>query len=129
MSIGMEKGSTEMAAKHTPGPWTIDRCFDRDHKHSHFQIDAPIPSGLDTKGFSYTVADTQSRDIHISQDEDRANAHLIAAAPEMYRKLEEIWQWLDNIGDGAPDSSPTAKKALNEAAEIRELLDRIEARP
>ncbi|AEY69679.1 hypothetical protein V19_10 [Brucella phage V_19] len=26
---------------------------------------------------------------------DRANAHLIAAAPELYRNLEEVRKWMD----------------------------------
>jgi hypothetical protein len=37
--------------------------------------------------------------------------------------LGELRDWLDDIGDGAPDSSPTRKRALNEAAQIGALLE------
>jgi|SRR6478672_11635845 hypothetical protein len=39
------------------------------------------------------------------------------------KMLGELRDWLDDIGDGAPDSSPTQKRALNEAAQIGALLE------
>jgi hypothetical protein len=39
------------------------------------------------------------------------------------KMLGELREWLDDIGDGAPDSSPTQKRALNEATQIGALLE------
>lgn len=54
-------------------------------------------------------------------------AWTMAAAEHfvMKEKLKELYEWLDDIGDGAPDASQTQKRALNEAAEIRSLLGRL----
>lgn len=43
---------------------------------------------------------------------------------DMRKKLKDLYEWLDGIGDGAPDASPIQKRALNEAAEIGRLLER-----
>ena len=62
-----------MSAKHTPGPWQISKK----------SIDAVV-----TDAGNY-VADC-GLSIVIPDDEQRANARLIAAAPDMLEALEEI---------------------------------------
>ena len=54
------------------------------------------------------------------RDEDKANAHLIAAAPKLYEALEGLLQWYDDITLNNPDlESPIfwdpAIKALKKA--------------
>ena len=82
------------------------------HPTGLFQIDGPEwdPEGCE----AYRVGTTKNK-VH---------ACLLALSPEMYAKLEELYEWLDDIGDGAPDASPTAKRALTEAGEIKRLLER-----
>jgi hypothetical protein len=99
-----------MERKHTPGPWHITDV--RNQKNGQLRIFGADSSGL--------IANVMARHLNCE-----ANAHLIAAAPEMLSLLEELYRWLDDIGDGAPDASSTAKQALNAAAEIRILLDKI----
>lgn len=51
-----------------------------------FEIVAPTPEGLNP-AWAYSVANTLNRHHCISPDEDRANAHLLAAAWDMWRDL------------------------------------------
>ena len=59
-------------AGHTPGPWTV---------HGQWQASVRMPNG---EGF-HVCSDPR----HAS-DESKANARLIAAAPDMLAALEEI---------------------------------------
>jgi hypothetical protein len=71
----------------------------------------------------------------LEQSFDSLQASAKAACEEMDRlredkkelvtKLADLYDWLDDIGDGAPDAGQTARKAMNEAAEIRELLAKV----
>jgi len=67
-----------MEANHTPGPWGIEQ---REHRDSPLYVDNPDIgrvakcSGLNLAGF-------------ISPEQERANAKLISAAPELLTALE-----------------------------------------
>jgi len=52
-----------------------------------------------------------------------ADFHSCDLCIETRDKAHRLRDWLDDIGDGAPDSSPTQKRALNEAAQIGALLE------
>lgn len=72
-----------MGTKHTAGPWRIDGCEIRN------------PSGPNDLLISHGNGDTFSPLIaQVHQDEGRlparANAHLIAAAPDMLAALQEL---------------------------------------
>lgn len=90
-----------MTAKWTKGPWSIDHCLEHKQKDDpgYFQIDAPVTCELTRKGFSYTVADTMNRDYCISPEEDRANAQLIASAPDLAERLELTNQQIKHAMD------------------------------
>ena len=97
------------AGKFTRGPWEEDHCTDHGEQEAgYFQIDAPRPKELTSK-FRYTVADTMNRDYCISPEEDRANAALIAASPELYAALDamlhcsgaEMWAEATTAGEKA----------------------------
>ena len=64
-----------MVAKHTPGPWTIQ--WGRNGN----EYPIAIHNG------TANVVNAISRP---AQDEATANAHLIAAAPEMYETLQKM---------------------------------------
>ena len=70
-----------MNTKHTPGPWTID--------------------GLHISGNGYSIAHINSH----RTTEGRANADLIAAAPELLEALENLLDAVRQNIDGKP---PTA---------------------
>ena len=63
-------------SKHTPGPWFVDSS-------RHF--DTRIKQKVDDDVTIVVMGNWQPQ----FSDEQRANAHLIAAAPEMYEALIE----------------------------------------
>ena len=91
---------------HTPGPWEIERSF----YHGYKSISAQKHSGL-------------AQVVWCMEDEDRspsceANAHLIAAAPELLEALERVKAtgvFLGAIPQGMVDAAiEKAKGALAE---------------
>ena len=92
-------------SKHTPGPWRVDGE----------DISAPdvpcinICAGDFGPSF-YHVCDVSSQLNERTEqfellDSDWANAHLIAAAPEMLAALEEAVRWIDNTSYMMADQS------------------------
>lgn len=65
-----------MSALHTPGPWTVYEG------RSYIDIRIRCPHG--------TLAATDSAGAMLSPEEIRANANVIAAAPELLAALEGI---------------------------------------
>lgn len=69
-------------AKHTPGPWKAFNTFGQDiypeyDSEAMLHIAELCPEG------------TENGDCSITYEEAKANAHLIAAAPEMLKALEQ----------------------------------------
>lgn len=101
-------------SKHTPGPWTVEPPSDQT---PHIWITAPTSSG---------VAKIETCDYNDGQgekltDEDFANAHLIAAAPDLHSAVadylsaidaepeKDIWDtWDGKPADGAQKTSSDA---------------------
>lgn len=79
------------AAKHTPGPWLVER--DR-------SISAPTPAGSPVVLSEVTVAEVRSGGCASLEQAD-ANARLIAAAPDMLEALQAIMFRIQ--GDLQPD--------------------------
>lgn len=62
-------------AKFTPGPWSIKA----------------IPDGSEpSRKYSQYIVGPNVCDVFYTNDVGRANAHLIAAAPELYEALQAI---------------------------------------
>lgn len=103
-------------SKHTPGPWTAHVPYPA--TNPRYAVTASYPNGL-----TFEVAVASMGDW--SMAEARANATLIAAAPELLEALRGIVQELDEFGfinsqDNDPDGgeSPaigTARAAIAKA--------------
>ena len=70
-------------AKFTKGPWKV---VDNGH---FLQISFPWENNPN-------VIDRYCRSVADIHNNDTANANLIAAAPDMYDALEEVWRILDS---------------------------------
>lgn len=70
--------------KHTPGPWRLDNEIIGDGEGNyHRSITARNSCGI-CEVYEHFFTDERYKDSGL------ANAHLIAAAPEMYRALDEL---------------------------------------
>ena len=65
-------------AKHTPGPWAVEEDFNDGEELVGFNI-ISVPSGNEV---------VSNEGISGNSDEDRANARLIAAAPDLLAALK-----------------------------------------
>jgi len=70
--------------KHTPGPWTMHPRFD---DGAEVRAIAPVA----WCGVATTVGSSGSQSIDAA--EARANARLIAAAPDLLAALERLFRW------------------------------------
>lgn len=93
-----------MSARHTPGPWRVCDGFVED-----------------AKGRSIVGAMPPSR----SDEENDANAQLMAAAPELYDALRML---LGVVGNLAPFRPDVAEGALAIADIARAALDKAEGK-
>lgn len=83
-----------MKAEHTPGPWVANDCIVK-------AVDCYGPWVADTD----LMLRYPPRKPHISHAEQRANARLIAAAPDLLAALEELTLWArENTGPKDPNS-------------------------
>jgi hypothetical protein len=101
LAADLERTST-VTTKHTPGEWRI-RSEDR-NGHGGIQIEAEGRNGFAVA----TVYLTHSPD-RPENDTDRANAHLIAAAPEL---LEACKDW-EHVFGLIKLNNPEVMKWLN----------------
>lgn len=75
-----------MSAKHTPGPWNA------------FNSIKAIGVGSERSDVAWVrFEECGLMDTARSQEEDEANARLIAAAPELLAALQEVAEW-DKVG-------------------------------
>ena len=86
-------------SKHTPGPWQIKRHFDPGYKF----ISAQKHTAL-------------AQVVWCMEDEDRspeceANAHLIAAAPDLLGALNSLLEYLHEYDLDYPEAAPVFDKA------------------
>jgi hypothetical protein len=86
-----------MSAKHTPGPWALreDSCV---------IVDSVV---------GYPIAGTRTKR---PEDENRANAHLISAAPDLLEALQEITDdYSDRFDLDSPSTNPGIKTSIARA--------------
>lgn len=75
-----------MADRFTPGPWSV---LPGDTLSGHRQVGAGV-AGLPL----HTVATAHAYDM--PDPEATANAHLIAAAPDLLESLRAVMSWVEN---------------------------------
>ena len=86
--------------KHTPGPWALD---DKTGTISWGDCSFGAPAGAG--GFvvaSHSVCNIPRHQSERITDEHRANALLIAAAPELFRSAR---MWIEYLDSPSPDGS------------------------
>lgn len=85
-----------MAAKHTPGPWIVRESPKPNIEGPELRLSIKHTSpGRDGAEFCEIVAG------HVTAEADaiaRANARLIAAAPDLLAALESLVKWMDDSG-------------------------------
>lgn len=80
-----------MSTRHTPGPWTVN---------PHFNHGAEVRSLASVAWCSVASTHGASSSQSIDAAEARANARLIAAAPDLLEALEEAIRDHDDFEDG-----------------------------
>jgi len=88
--------------KFTPGPWVIDTIPSHENANNCYSF------LIRSKGWHISAIhnDPNENDFE-GNDEEIANANLIAAAPEMYHALKHVKEWFGKLKDwegvGDPD--------------------------
>jgi hypothetical protein len=78
-----------MKTLHTPGPWKVIEQIDYRGKIGVNVVD-------NTNGIAYIYNPEEDQ---VLREKQRANAHLIAAAPELLAALEICWNSLKTYGN------------------------------
>lgn len=88
--------------KHTPGPWIVRQSELHGERYGGLWVEAidlgddrgerllPITGSGGAKSYTTRLVDIQ---IH---DDNDANAHLIAAAPDLLEALKKVMSWIKN---------------------------------
>lgn len=100
--------------KHTPGPWVVEHGLSSDP--------AKYTPGIDAVGENFTVIlygiknEGEARGIRGRTDEEQeANARLIAAAPELLEALREVLKHEKWHAAAADEVTPSARAAIKRA--------------
>ena len=95
--------------KFTPGPWSINEWPQAISDIAIGAVGTPL------------IAKVPLRDVSIN--EQKANAHLIAAAPELYEALEKIRHW----GESQHKAQSKGGHATFDMMMLREQIDTAKA--
>jgi hypothetical protein len=108
-------------AKHTPGPWFVgyrggancNAIMARDGGDEHHDTGICQVYGLPLHCKTQDVAGNPR------YEKELANAHLVAAAPDLYEALSAFVAWCDADEEGPQYSSPDRRDGPNGEAEWR----------
>ena len=97
--------------KHTPGPWNV-------HHHAHLQNEQWLSVLHGAWDITHNYADrpevvADAKYSAMTDEENLANAHLIAAAPDMLEALENLIK--ANWPDAIDEAFEQAKSAISKA--------------
>lgn len=97
-------------SKHTPGPWIVGQP--EDHPYMVQKMD-------DEEYWFHSIADCEVGE-NMTEEEGKANARLIAAAPELLEALEDCLKFLEQENkryyrDGEWSEVTKAKSAIAKA--------------
>lgn len=87
--------------KFTPGPWKI--------------VEDRVPSSLEVYGGTIAICECWRR---ANAETEMANAHLIAAAPELYEALEDMHRTQLNNNRHDPDDYENTEQCLRVKAAL-----------
>jgi hypothetical protein len=90
--------------RHTPGPW----------KNSGQFIVAPDPKGVHPDIYIAEIVEEDEEGRLASRKQQQANAHLIAAAPEMFNELQILRKCCEEALSGDWDRSDDGFTAMLE---------------
>lgn len=107
-------GTADVMPTHTPGPW--EALIDKDCIY----IDA-VPSLPEKQRSTIQVAQLQARSPQVMEKEAEANAHLIAAAPEMLDGLRQIDEYLTRDENDGVSNFIGTRSELHQ--HVRHLID------
>lgn len=122
--------------KFTPGPWIIERdgrlwagpteVHDRDRRLIVVSFGRHGTARVQVS----SRAKTATKTVMAADEQDRANARLIAVAPEMYYMLCELDEYLDKRADADCDQDgyiPNEEMRL--LSQVREILAKATGQP
>ena len=89
-------------ATHTPGPWTATECGGSFQRPFIIQGGGKLVAGLEGDQLKPSAA---------SISEARANANLIAAAPDLLAAMVDCLEWLDSTPGGLGESASESVRA------------------
>lgn len=105
-------------SKHTPGPWEVDGPHLTDRRIA-------ILGAEKDDGWQVVIATMRTPDSRMPEEEQRANASLIAAAPELLESLKNALRELDKVWPGLGNQTG---EAWWSASDTRTKLVRIIAK-
>lgn len=102
----------ESDAAHTSGPWIAERATNGYPSKATYYIGPPV------RGFEALkpIGNVSNSSVGISLEETRANANLIAAAPELLNALEALKEW------GCTYTSPSVAVTIEPENSPHDLL-------
>ena len=113
---GSDAVAPPFAPRHTPGPWIA-----ADGPSSVVGWPVVSQAGRSICRLTWFERASPAGEAEETKEETRANAHLIAATPDLYEALKAMFdRW-------EPDPEPYADRRMWEAA--RDALNKAEGRP
>lgn len=105
-----------MDTKHTPGKWLVDRCDTSISESGDLVVCIDIAPEIDGYEYRGQIAYLQSCEHidGISVEEAKANARLIATAPELLKALRDILRSTRKDFEWSPDGERKHKEAYSE---------------
>jgi hypothetical protein len=97
---------------HTPGPWSAEGYF---HSNAGDTFEPKVWIAATYEGRSIRVADIP--DVLSEDTEEMANAHLMAAAPELLASIVELLELCDDMDIGTELTIARARAAIAKAVQ------------
>lgn len=109
-----------IGAKHTPGPWAVSPAYSRvayviPAEHLSRPIGCHTEAALDLATFAQQICSLDCPDRHRSAKEMRANARLIAAAPDLLVIASRLAALAEGLGNGNSGAEAAAWRLAEEA--------------
>lgn len=110
-------GDVKMTAKHTPGPWEVQHSRQRNpHAYRIYSVtERAAQTGVGPHHYQPCICEGAMWLDSDPADESLANAHLIAAAPELLAALREYLAADDALRNGTPENAERYRKAIAQA--------------